>query len=244
MDSAIASATDPSSSTGLDPWEPRTAHTNGHPPDLNGHASPHGHLNGSNSSPGPPPSPPPNLDPARSPASLALRAQLLGLTLGLSSLTTIYLTLHHASPLWRLPLFLSTLSLFHSLEYYTTALYNPNAATTSAFLLNNGRAYNVAHLCASVEGLVHWQCFPDLQILPYSLQTPWLVLGFFLLVLGQAVRTMAMAHAGSNFNHLVQSRKKAGHVLVTDGVYARLRHPSYFGFFCCALEIFRKEDRE
>ena len=40
-----------------------------------------------------------------------------------------------------------------------------------------------------------------------------------------------MGTAGSNFNHIVQSEKKSDHVLVTEGVYAYLRHPSYFGFF-------------
>ena len=44
-----------------------------------------------------------------------------------------------------------------------------------------------------------------------------------------------MLHAGTNFNHLVQSKKKAGHVLVTGGVYRYLRHPSYFGFFWWGL---------
>lgn len=53
--------------------------------------------------------------------------------------------------------------------------------------------------------------------------------------LGQGTRTAAMVHAGSNFSHLVQSRKKAGHVLVTGGVYGWLRHPSYFGFFWWGL---------
>ena len=56
-----------------------------------------------------------------------------------------------------------------------------------------------------------------------------------MLVVGQTSRTTAMAHAGSNFNHLVQSKKKEGHELVTDGIYAWLRHPSYFGFFWWGL---------
>lgn len=56
-----------------------------------------------------------------------------------------------------------------------------------------------------------------------------------ILVMGQAVRTTAMAHAGKNFNHLVQSKRKAGHELVTDGIYSWLRHPSYFGFFWWGL---------
>lgn len=52
---------------------------------------------------------------------------------------------------------------------------------------------------------------------------------------GQGIRTLAMAQAGTNFNHLVQSKKKQGHVLVTNGIYGWLRHPSYFGFFWWGL---------
>jgi protein-S-isoprenylcysteine O-methyltransferase len=60
-------------------------------------------------------------------------------------------------------------------------------------------------------------------------------LGLALVVLGQAVRTAAMIQAGPSFNHHVQSHRESGHVLVTTGVYASLRHPSYFGFFWWAL---------
>ncbi len=56
-----------------------------------------------------------------------------------------------------------------------------------------------------------------------------------MLVVGQGTRTTAMIHAGSNFNHLIQSKKKEGHVLVTGGIYKYLRHPSYFGFFWWGL---------
>ena len=56
-----------------------------------------------------------------------------------------------------------------------------------------------------------------------------------MLVVGQATRTLAMVQAGSNFNHFVQVRKKQGHELVTDGIYAWLRHPSYFGFWWWGL---------
>lgn len=72
-------------------------------------------------------------------------------------------------------------------------------------------------------------------LLPEWTDTPLLAVGFAMLAVGQATRTMAMAHAGSNFNHLVQSTKKQGHELVTDGIYAWLRHPSYFGFWCWGL---------
>jgi len=44
-----------------------------------------------------------------------------------------------------------------------------------------------------------------------------------------------MAQAGSNFNHTVQMKRKEGHELVTHGIYAWLRHPSYFGFWWWSL---------
>jgi len=53
--------------------------------------------------------------------------------------------------------------------------------------------------------------------------------------LGQAVRSLAMVHAGTNFNHIVQHRKASEHQLVTTGAYHYLRHPSYFGFFWWGL---------
>jgi protein-S-isoprenylcysteine O-methyltransferase len=40
-----------------------------------------------------------------------------------------------------------------------------------------------------------------------------------------------MFTAGSNFNHVVQSEKSDTHTLVTSGVYAWCRHPSYVGWF-------------
>lgn len=60
-------------------------------------------------------------------------------------------------------------------------------------------------------------------------------MGLLLMGVGQVVRSLAMAHAAGNFNHHVQSRRKDGHVLVTDGIYSVLRHPSYFGFFWWGL---------
>lgn len=56
-----------------------------------------------------------------------------------------------------------------------------------------------------------------------------------MLILGQTTRSMAMARAGSNFNHTVQMHKREGHELVTGGIYGLLRHPSYFGFWWWGL---------
>lgn len=51
------------------------------------------------------------------------------------------------------------------------------------------------------------------------------------MILGQLARSYAMAHAGTNFSHVVVMNREQGHVLVKTGIYAYIRHPSYFGFF-------------
>ncbi|KAL0158341.1 hypothetical protein M9458_046417, partial [Cirrhinus mrigala] len=56
-------------------------------------------------------------------------------------------------------------------------------------------------------------------------QMNWLCLvGLLMVLCGESLRKAAMLTAGSNFNHI-------SHVLVTTGVYALFRHPSYVGWF-------------
>lgn len=63
-------------------------------------------------------------------------------------------------------------------------------------------------------------------------QLSWLsFLGLFMVLCGEGLRKAAMLTAGSNFNHIVQNEKAQSHVLVTSGVYAYFRHPSYVGWF-------------
>ena len=214
------------------PWDPTTAHANGHA----GSAAPVPAY--------PPSSPlasPITLPNGRYPLSgISLRAFFLGLALGISITLAAFLAVATLaavpSPLWRVPFFVSALSLFHFLEYYITAAYNPVLATTSAFLFSaNGSAYNAAHSLALLETILTHTIIPyGTSILP-SLRpyTVWLGLGMMLI--GQATRSLAMAQAGTNFNHTVQQQKARGHELVTTGVYGTLRHPSYFGFFWWGL---------
>lgn len=56
-------------------------------------------------------------------------------------------------------------------------------------------------------------------------------MGLLMVLCGEALRKAAMLTAGSNFNHIVQNEKAYSHVLVTSGVYAFFRHPSYVGWF-------------
>ncbi len=169
----------------------------------------------------------------RSLSGIALRSFLLGISLCFSSILSLYL-LYTSNPLWRAPFFLTTLSTFHFLEFYTTSLTNTHSAKISSFLLSsNGSAYTIAHTASFTE------CILSHLFLPQSLQTilpAWvhyiiLFLGLLFIFVGQCVRAEAMLEAGSNFSHLVRHTKAPSHQLVTTGLYSHFRHPSYFGFF-------------
>ena len=193
----------------------------------------------------------PDLDPSNYPSGtkslsgISLRAFLLGTSLGLtSSLTLLLATL--PTPFWRVPFFIAALSLFHFLEFFVTARYNTPYATVKAFLLSsNGWAYNAAHGSALLECVISHYFWPGQSSLGRILSFTEPVFGLkvslvlgaglVLIAVGQCVRTLAMATAAGNFNHHVQVERKAGHVLVTNGLYRFLRHPSYFGFFWWGL---------
>lgn len=164
----------------------------------------------------------------RSLSGIAMRAFCLGAAFVLGLGLTILLA-YHGSRLWRPFLFLSTLSVFHFLEFYTTAAYNTPVTNVASFLLINGDQYQQANSMAFLETFITSYFFSNWQARFHS---PLVIaLGIVMIAIGQFVRSIAMAQAGTNFNHIVQSRKNAGHELVTHGVYAYFRHPSYFGFF-------------
>lgn len=168
-------------------------------------------------------------------SGIALRAFLLGSVLSLSLAATAYLALvPSAVPgiSWREPFFLAALSAFHFLEFWTTAHRNTLVASIDSFLLtSNGPAYALAHSCAMAECLFLDFLFPGRPWIPFGLRPVITTVGLVLVVVGQTVRSAAMLQAGASFNHQVQMRKAESHSLVTTGVYAVLRHPSYFGFF-------------
>ncbi|EEQ83362.1 hypothetical protein RJZ56_003778 [Blastomyces dermatitidis] len=221
-------------STGVD-WRPRREYVpyspEGNNNNLNGAATKH---------------PREIIDPAilpggkKSLAGISIRSFVLGQVFGLCIVLTFFLLLKSSTSLWRAPFFLTTLSLFHFLEYYITARYSTPYASISAFLLSsNGAAYNIAHTSAMAECLLTRLVLPEryarMVSLAFGGAQVQIGLGLVFIVVGQLVRSLAMAQAGTNFTHTVQSRRREGHTLVKDGIYRILRHPSYFGFFWWSL---------
>lgn len=179
----------------------------------------------------------------RSLSGISTRAFFLGVTLGLciplAAFSAFRLTPPEPARAWRIHFLLSALSIFHFLEFWTHARFNVPKATVSAFILfNNGWQYTVANALSLLETTVTSIFFPAWQ--SHFSSAPTLTVAFLVMLMGQACRSTAMAQAGTNFNHRVQTRRSRDHKLVTTGIYSLLRHPSYFGFFwwAVALQVF------
>lgn len=120
--------------------------------------------------------------------------------------------------------YICSMIIFHLLEFFTTALYNPRVTSSESYLVNHSKAYTAAFIIAFLE---FWTRF----LLSPSASATVFVVGALLVVCAQGIRTWAMVTCGESFNHLIQTSKKDNHVLVTHGVYKYLRHPSYVGFY-------------
>lgn len=169
-------------------------------------------------------------------AGIALRAFCLGLAAASSLIAVVTIVFCTNSPLWRIPFFIGALSTFHFLEFWTTAAKNTPVASVDSFLLTaNWPAYPIAHTAACVECFIVNVLFPNRTWAPFQFGYILLGIGLIMVVGGQVVRSMAMLHAGTSFNHTVQTRKADSHTLVTTGIYGVFRHPSYFGFFYWGL---------
>ena len=102
-----------------------------------------------------------------------------------------------------------------------------------AFLLNHSREYALALSFSVVEAWLtakfafSWRIGRALRSL----------VGVSLIVSGLIIRTTAMLTAGHSFDHHVVSdfSQHQHHKLVTSGIYRRLRHPSYLGFFLFSI---------
>ena len=132
------------------------------------------------------------------------------------------------------------LALFHLSEYITTALSNPQNLSFDSFLVNHSIQYWAAMLASWLEYAAINYFFPGLKaglgLVTYT--------GLVICLVGELIRKLAMLHAGRNFNHLVQSHKSREHKLVTTGIYAWSRHPSYLGWFLWSVGTQVRIDRD
>ncbi|EIW66589.1 hypothetical protein TREMEDRAFT_34839 [Tremella mesenterica DSM 1558] len=131
-------------------------------------------------------------------------------------------------------MYMTAMGLFHLLEFWTTAGWNREKLSVDSFLINNGKEYHYAHAFGLAEYFISSYFWPNKFHSKWC--SPLAILGITtLLLLSQALRSIAMIQASSSFSHLIKTIKLDDHVLVTWGVYGWTRHPSYAGFFYWAI---------
>lgn len=114
-------------------------------------------------------------------------------------------------------------------EYMFVATYHRKELKWDSFLINQSTAYCVAAFVSWVEYAL------EFSFMPKELTQISMIFGLVLVTIGHFCRINAMFHAGRSFHHIVQSKKAETHVLITDGIYGYLRHPSYWGWSVWAV---------
>ncbi|OXG15006.1 protein-S-isoprenylcysteine O-methyltransferase [Cryptococcus neoformans Ze90-1] len=169
--------------------------------------------------------------------AVALIAAVLGAVGGSSLALASQILLNVFAGSWARPqlgIYLGAMCIFHLMEFFTTAGWNPQKLSVDAFLLNNGRQYHYAHAIGLAEYFISSWLFPGKWNTFWG-SFPWLTLVTLGMVVAQGIRSMAMIQAAQSFSHIVKSKKHDDHMLVTHGLYSWSRHPSYAGFFYWAV---------
>jgi len=120
--------------------------------------------------------------------------------------------------------YVTFLCLFHLLEFFVTAVWNPKQLDANSFVVNQSVLYTTFAIISWMEFWIRFFFFP-------SHKNQLFHVGIVVCLFGQMIRTLAMKTCGENFNHFIQHTKQPYHILVTNGIYKYLRHPSYTGFF-------------
>lgn len=162
---------------------------------------------------------------------IAIQAAFLGTIFG-ASLTIILI--YRCTLDTQIPYYFLLLSVFHFLEFYTTAKYNAPQVTADSFIINHSGAYTAAHIAAIAEATLQYLFYPQLQ--KFKIFKILRILGLALVVGGQYLRSAAMKTAGQSFSHIIKTEHfESLHKLITRGVYSFFRHPSYTGYYYWAL---------
>uniref|UniRef100_D3TNL2 Protein-S-isoprenylcysteine O-methyltransferase n=1 Tax=Glossina morsitans morsitans TaxID=37546 RepID=D3TNL2_GLOMM len=118
------------------------------------------------------------------------------------------------------------MAFFHYTEFLAIAWSNPKSLSADSFMLNHSWSYAAAATASWLEFILEVYLLPEFKSFYYV----WLI-GVVLCTFGEIVRKTAIFTASISFTHLVQYEKSGDHKLITHGIYAFARHPSYVGWF-------------
>lgn len=133
-------------------------------------------------------------------------------------------------------LFTVALATFHLSEYITVGLCCPRTLSLNSFLINHSPSYHAAIVIAYIEYFIEkFYFFPN----DFPLQWLFTIVGLLMVIGGEYLRKLAMFTTRESFSHLIEDKPNRDHRLITHGIYARYRHPSYVGWFlwACGTQV-------
>jgi len=117
------------------------------------------------------------------------------------------------------------------MEYVYVSRFHPKDLTSTSFcFITHSPAFTIAMIICILEYWIEWYFFPSLKA-NFYLYFPALICVLFF----QFIRSLSMFTAGEHFHHSIRFKREEKHKLVTHGIYAYSRHPSYFGWFWWAV---------
>ena len=131
-------------------------------------------------------------------------------------------------------LFLLCTVYYHKGEALFVLNYHPREFTWSSYLIYHSKQYFIAFLSSQIEFFLSAAIVPQLKQTANLATLVVFLPSFFF---GATLRHLAFNHAKSNFHHLIRYGRDRNHQLVTTGIYAWERHPSYLGFFVLSISM-------
>lgn len=131
-------------------------------------------------------------------------------------------------------LFVLIVVVYHKGESIFVLFYHTDEFSWHCYLIYHSKQYVIAQVISQAEYFVEayffyqWKSFLNL---------PLTIMFVLLAISGLVLRNLAFHEAKSNFHHLIRYGIDPGHRLVTTGIYAWDRHPSYVGFYLMSMGL-------
>ncbi|CAD7967823.1 unnamed protein product [Amoebophrya sp. A25] len=131
---------------------------------------------------------------------------------------------------------------FSAVSTYFVAVFHPALSAWSPFrvllccrqsfpLLESSKtpAHQRIRMAIALINIWFWGRGGAKRSILFGVRSGLLVPSILCLSIGLMLRVAALWTAGSNFTHLIQTKRHEGHQLVQQGAYNYVRHPSYLG---------------
>ena len=142
------------------------------------------------------------------------------------------MTFFTSSQYYPLYIYFITLCIYHYSEYFSVLIYHFEKINYEYFLIDQSKGWILATIISFLEtflGIYFFNKYKKIQF--------FFIIGLFMTIIGQIFRIGGLYTGKKNFTHKIRFEKVKGHRLVTNGVFAITRHPSYFGFYLWSVGI-------